>query len=364
MQVKDVILAASMQAVYGQPLGPLGPAARHATSQLEPHRLVDLETRQLRMLVAIADEGTVTRAAATLNVSQPALSHGLRALEKSVGVALFARRPRGLVPTEAGERLLRTARAVLREIERARTEIAGGAIGRGELLRLSTECYTAYHWLPPVFQAFRERCPGVELRVIPSAIGHPLRALREETLDVAIGVRREPYAGFVYHELFEDELVVVMHPDHPLASEPFATAQHFAGEHLLLFTEDPFDTTLMRVVLAPAGVMPREISYVPAPDALLELVRTGLGISVFAKWAVARHLRDGELVAIPLTKTGRRREWYAAVRRAIANRSAIGALVSLLRDHAPAFQTAPAPSRRMPGRSATGGARSRLSAVK
>jgi LysR family transcriptional regulator for metE and metH len=307
---------------------------------------VDLETRQLRMLVAIADEGTVTRAAVRLNVSQPALSHGLRALERGVGVSLFARHPRGLVPTEAGERLLRTARNVLREIERARTEISGGAIGRGELLRLSTECYTAYHWLPPVFQAFRERCPGVELRVIPAAIGHPLRALRGEAIDVAIGVRREAYAGFVYHELFEDELVVVMPPDHPLASEPFATPQHFANEHVLVFTEDPFDTTLMRMVLGPAGVVPREISYVPATDALLELVRTGLGISVFAKWAVARQLRDGELVGIPLTKGGRRRQWSAAVRRTIANRSAITALVSLLREHAPSFQSAP-PNRRV-----------------
>ena len=102
----------------------------------------------------------------------------------------------------------------------------------------------------------------------------------------------------------------------------------------------------MRMVLAPAGVMPREISYVPATDALLELVRTGLGISVFAKWAVARHLRDGELVGIPLTKAGRRRQWYATVRRAIANRSAIGALVSLLREHAPAFKTVAAKRRR------------------
>ena len=102
----------------------------------------------------------------------------------------------------------------------------------------------------------------------------------------------------------------------------------------------------MRVVLAPAGVMPREISYVPATDALLELVRTGLGISVFAKWAVARQLRDGELVGIPLTKGGRRRQWYATVRRAIANRSAVGALVSLLRKHAPDFQSPPPKSRR------------------
>ncbi|HUQ81060.1 MAG TPA: LysR family transcriptional regulator, partial [Gemmatimonadaceae bacterium] len=105
---------------------------------------MDLETRELRMLVAIADEGTVTRAATRLNVSQPALSHALRALERRVGIALFERQSRGLVATEAGERLLRTARTVMREIERARLDIAGGAIGRGELLRLSTECYTAY----------------------------------------------------------------------------------------------------------------------------------------------------------------------------------------------------------------------------
>ena len=327
---------------------PLVPAGS-ALQPIVPIAPVDLETRELRMVVAIADEGTVTRAAARLNVSQPALSHALRALERRVGVSLFERQSRGLTATEAGERLLRTARAVIREIESARTDIVAGAVGRGELLRLSTECYTAYHWLPPVFQEFRERCPGVELRVIPSAIGHPLRELREETLDVAIVVRREAYAGFVYHELFEDEMVVVMHPDHPLASEPFAAAHHFVDEHLLLYTEDPFDTTIMRAVLTPAGVMPREISYVPATEALLELVRTGLGVSVVARWAVARRVRDGELVAIPLTKPGRFRTWSAAVRKSIANRSAIQTLVSLLRAHAPQFQSAPV-KRRPPAR--------------
>ena len=78
-----------------------------------------------------------------------------------------------------------------------------------------------------------------------------------------------------------------------------------------------------------------------ATEALFELVRTGLGVSVVARWAVARRVRDGELVAIPLTKTGRQRTWSAAVRKAIANRSAIHTLVALLRNHAPAFQAAP-----------------------
>ena len=302
------------------------------------------------MLVAIADEGTVARAAGRLNISQPALSHALRTLERRVGVALFARHPRGLVATEAGARLLRTGRVVLREIERAGMDIARNGIGRGELLRLSTECYTAYHWLPPVFEEFRRRCPDVELRVVPSAVGHPLRALREDALDVALVVRRDPHGGFVYHELFEDELVVVVRPDHPLASEPFAVAEHFAEEHLLLYTEDPFDTTVMRTVLVPAGVMPREISYVPATEALLELVRAGLGVSVIARWAVTRHVSNGDLVAVPLTKTGRRRTWSLAARRGIAERAPVSVLVALLRAHAPAFQSLPDGSRRRAGR--------------
>ena len=115
MHVKDIILAVSMHGIYGTPVVPSVSPLVTRTRRAAPHSM-DLETRQLRMLVAIADEGTVTRAAAVLNVSQPALSHGLRSLERSVGVSLFARQPRGLVPTEAGDRLLRTARAVLREI--------------------------------------------------------------------------------------------------------------------------------------------------------------------------------------------------------------------------------------------------------
>ncbi len=84
--------------------------------------------------------------------------------------------------------------------------------------------------------------------------------------------------------------------------------------------------------------MPRELSYVPATEALLELVRTGLGVGVFARWAVSRRVRDGELAAIPLTKAGRRRTWSAAVRRGVADRRSTETLVALLRAHAPDFK--------------------------
>ena len=122
MQVKDIILATSMHAIYGSPLStrvePL--VTRHF-----PRTAVDLETRQLRMLVAISDEGTVTRAASRLNVSQPALSHALRALERSVGDRRSGRAAESARTTiQIHVTPLRVVSAVARSVSRTKTGYA------------------------------------------------------------------------------------------------------------------------------------------------------------------------------------------------------------------------------------------------
>ncbi len=316
----------------------------------------ELETRQLRALAAIADTGTLTAAAARLGVTQPALSHTLRAVERRLGTALFTRDRRGMTPTEAGERLLRTARQVLGELDAVEEAIARRALGRGELVRLSTQCYTAYHWLPAVLRDFRAALPTVELRIVPSAVGRPLQALREREIDVAIVASRDRDEAFAYHRLFDDELVAVLPPDHPLAARPHLTASDFAGEHLLLYTADPGDSTVVRELLRPAGVEPAEISYVPATEALLELVMAGVGVSVFARWAVATQLEEGSLAAVRLGGQGITRSWSAAVRPGGVQPLALSTLVTLLQRHAPEFK---APRRGRPARMPTARRRSR-----
>jgi LysR family transcriptional regulator, regulator for metE and metH len=305
----------------------------------------DLETRQLRLLAAIADTGSLTAAAAGLGLTQPALSHALRGVEQQLGTPLFVRARRGMTLTEAGEQLLRTARQVLRELDAAQEAIARGAIGRGELVRLSTECYTAYHWLPAVLHDFRAACPQVELRVVPAAVGRPVQALRAGEIDVAIIARRDRDEGFAYHRLFDDELVAVLPPDHPRAGQPHLVAADFADEHLLLYTANPRDSTVVRELLGPAGVEPAQVSYVPATEALLELVKAGVGVSVFARWAVAPQVQQGALAVVPLGPRGIHRTWSAAVRPGAVQPQALGSLVALLQRHAPDFQS---PRRALP----------------
>src|SRR5690349_901398 len=112
-----------------------------------------LEVRHLRLVAAVADTGSVTRAARRLHLTQSALSHQLRDVETRLGTALFARTARRMVPTPAGERLLATARRVLDELAGAERDLGAAAADAG-VARVATQCYTCYHWLPGVLREF------------------------------------------------------------------------------------------------------------------------------------------------------------------------------------------------------------------
>src|SRR4051794_39546404 len=126
---------------------------------------VDLEIRHLKLVEAIADEGTMTRAAGRLYISQSALSHQLAGLEAALSVDLFRRLPRGMRLTGAGEKLLATARSVLPAVREAQRQLAPSLAEDRGVLRISTECYTCYHWLPSRLKTFQASYPAVEVRI-------------------------------------------------------------------------------------------------------------------------------------------------------------------------------------------------------
>jgi len=129
---------------------------------------MDLEIRHLKLVAAVAETGSVTRAGNRLHLTQSALSHQLRDAEEQLGAALFERKNGRMILTSAGDRLLQTARAVLTELDRAESDIqkngdsAKNAKGPTGLLRISTQCHTAYHWFPPRLLLFQKKFPGVE----------------------------------------------------------------------------------------------------------------------------------------------------------------------------------------------------------
>ena len=274
-----------------------------------------LELRHLRLVEAVERHGSLTRASAELHLTQSALSHQLRDVERRLKIALFSRVGKRMVLTTAGQRVLRSARVVMAELRAAEDEVERMADGREGVLRISTECYTCYHWLPPLLVEFHRSYPDVEVRIVLELTQRPVDGLKDGQLDVAIVCDCVDDAAFLSRRVFSDELVVVVPPDHPLARRPYARPRDFRDENLMLHITEPEDSTILMDILAPAGVVPRKVTQVPLTEAIVQLVSSGHGISVLARWAVEPQLKAGSLVAVPITRHGFPRRWNAVFLR-------------------------------------------------
>jgi LysR family transcriptional regulator for metE and metH len=275
---------------------------------------MDLEIKHLRLVSAIARTGSVTRAGDLLNLSQSALSHQLRDIEDRLSVSLFHRVGKRMVLTTAGDTLLRTATQVLDIVGRAEDEIRKAGKSEAGRLRITTQCYTCYHWLPGLLKEYRLRHPNVEVQVDADATPRPIKSLLEGRVDLAIVSDRVRDRRLVEQPLFEDELLVIMSPSHRWAGRAAVEPEDFADETLIIYPPKEESTMLQRF-LGPAGVTPKALQQVQLSEAIIELVKAGLGVAAMARWAVEPYLRAGALRAARLTRKGFRRRWGAAMLR-------------------------------------------------
>jgi len=295
---------------------------------------MDLEVRHLRLVKEVSGAGSLTRAGASLHLTQSALSHQLRDIESRLGTPLFLRVGKRMMLTPAGERLLRSAESVLTTIERTEDAIRNLAGAERGVLRLTTECYTCYHWLPALLKRYRRAHPRVDVRIDVSATAQPIAHLLNGDLDLAIVSDPVRDRRLVSLPLFEDEVVAILEPHHPLASQPFLRPEHFADEVLLAYGSKDDNTVYQRILL-PAGVTPGGFQQVQLTEAMIELVKAGLGVAVLARWAVDPYVRVGAIRAVPVTRHGYRRVWSAAMLKDMARVPYVRAFVDLIAAHPP-----------------------------
>jgi LysR family transcriptional regulator for metE and metH len=276
-----------------------------------------LELRHFKLVAAVADTGSLAAASRQLHLTSSALSHQLRDAEERLGVQLFQRRQRRLLLTGAGEKLLLSARRVLSEV--AQAEAVCRAHPQDDLLRLSTGCYTVYGWLPPILGQWQAEHPRVELRIVLEATRQPLGALLDGQLDLALTPDVPKQARLARTPLFEDELMLVVPEAHAFAQRAHVTAQDLVREHLLTYAAPREQLDVFTRVLWPAGLEPQRVSPVPLTEALIELVRGGIGVTALPEWMLPTQ-RQG-LRTVRLTPRGVRRRW-SAVTRASRQRSA------------------------------------------
>lgn len=271
--------------------------------------MIHIEIKHLKLIKTVAETGNLTRAAQRLYVSQPALSRQLMDIEDRLGTPLFHRSKKRMALTPAGSRMLQSAEAVLQELETAELDIAKMLHGETGSLRIGVSCLFCFQWLPSVMAEFQEFYPRVDLSI--STSHSCAEELTDKAFDMVITAMPVISETLESVELFKDEMVAIMAPDHPLSSKRFLAPTDMAATKLIVSAALPLDH-LRQAVWQGEPIQSGAIMQIEQPHAIVELVKAGIGISLAPRWAVRSCLSTGTLSAIPLNAEGLFPTWKVA----------------------------------------------------
>jgi DNA-binding transcriptional LysR family regulator len=258
-----------------------------------------MDLRSLRSFIAVAEEGHFGRAAARLHISQPPLTRQIHALEAELGVALFTRTPRGAVPTEAGEALLRDARALAalagQAAERARRA------GRGEVGRLDLGIYgtAVLDYVPRLLAALAADCPDVQVVLHHAPKAEQIEAVRQGRVLVGFDRNLPVEPDIETHLAFREPVLVALNIHHRLARRARIDLARLAGDPFVIGSGgDEFTTS----ACAAAGFAPRVAQAVGDVMTGVSLVACGIGVALVP--ASIANLRLPGVVYRPLADAG------------------------------------------------------------
>lgn len=188
-------------------------------SQLDWYLQVNLKARQLRLLVALDDFGNLKQVADFSHVTVPAVSKALAELEKGLGLELFTRTAQGLRPTVYGECLVRHARSMLTDIQQVRDELKALSSGSEGKINIGVYPASTSVLMPRALALLKKQSPGTNVQVTEGTSHTLLPQLWEGKVDLVVGrlPARSPSNGFEERELLEEQLLIVVGPQHPLA---------------------------------------------------------------------------------------------------------------------------------------------------
>ena len=273
-----------------------------------------MELRQLRYLVALADEQHFTRAAAREHIAQPALSQQIRRLEQEVGLSLVERTTRRVTVTEAGKALVARARRILAEVDAATAEMQAFTGVRTGHVTVGT-----MHTMGPVdvslaLAVFHQRHPGVELTVREQSSEELAEMLRDDVVDLAflsVTERMESH-GLGLLQLVSEELVVVLPIDHALAGHDEVRMAELAGEQFISYREGARLRELLVFAGRTAGFEPEVQLESNESERIRRLVARHMGVAILPRSDAERP--DAEVTSATLIEPALTRDITLACR--------------------------------------------------
>jgi len=268
-----------------------------------------LDSRQLRAFATLARKGSFTLAAKELFLSQSAVSHSMKALEQDVGCRLLDRLGKRVILTQAGEQLLHHAERILQEMSQARSSLEQlGKWGRVRL-RIGATTTACEHILPAVLRELKESFPQCIISIEPGDAAEAIELLRSSRIDLALTLEPRNENQLEFHLLFSDELVFLMSPQHPWAAQGRVVREEIPRQNYILYNKASYTFRLVEDYFRQEDMVLNTVIELGSMEAIKELVKLGLGVSILAPWIAQKELSEKSLVALPLGKRKLNRNW-------------------------------------------------------
>jgi len=285
---------------------------------------------QLQAFVEVVRRGSVTGAAQALYVTQPALTARLNALERSVGTTLLVRRRGGVRLTEAGRAFLPYAERALQAVAEGHDMLAELERGAAGHVAICASPVVSTYALPTILKRFSETHPRMQVAV---RTGHSEEMIEHvKRGEVAVGLLRafdDPEVE--QFTLYEDELVLVVHADHPCGDT--VKLSEMQSEQFVLFDRASSYHELTSAMFLEAGIAARSVMELDNVDSAKKMIEFGLGVAFLPHVAVADEVRSGRLRIVGIEDRNPPRRPIVSVRRrdAGAASGATAAFLELLR---------------------------------
>lgn len=284
----------------------------------------------LRLVAAIADSGSLTRAAERVHLAASSASHRLTQLEAALGVALFERHARGLTPTAAGESLLRHARQVFAQLEQMHADLAPYASGLASQVTVFANTNAINCFLPEDLGSFLREQPRLRVSLEEQPSPAILRAVAAGQVDIGVVAAEPGVAGLETRPYRRDRLVLIVPPGHRLAGE---TALAFAAvldqPFVCLHAGSAIHTFMMNAAAELGGRLDVRIQ-VRSFNAIVRMVAAGVGIGMVpAAAAEAERRASAPFAVVELRDAWAQRDLQLCVRR----RAALAPAAAALFDH-------------------------------
>ncbi|HEY4741544.1 MAG TPA: LysR substrate-binding domain-containing protein [Candidatus Acidoferrales bacterium] len=247
-----------------------------------------MELHQLRYVCAIADTRNFSRAAERCQVAQPSLSQQVLKLEEDLGAKLFDRLGRSVLVTEAGRAFIPRARAILEQIDEARSSVAAKNSDLRGSIAVGVIPTVAPYLMPTYTAAFAKKYPDAKLRIVEETTSVLLEGLRDLSIDVAILALPLRHKGLELLPIRTEPLFAVLKRDHPRAFAKSLALKDLRGESFVMLRDGHCFRDLSMGACTHARVTPKIAFESGQFSSLLGMVAAGVGVSLIPEMAIDR----------------------------------------------------------------------------